>query len=495
MIKLFPMPKHYEERDGRFSFAGDMILTLGKNAAYDAFAQIAPELFSNFCSEKAVLSVVRVDREEKVAFVSYKAVSDRSCRATDEDYELTVDEMGASLLFSDVCGLSHAFSTLLQLISAYDRKNGLLHISYCHIADSPAMAFRGMHLAVFPETPYALIRKMVRLCGLLKYSHIALEFFGTYRFDCFPYLGWKGDGSLTREQLAAIVREGRGMGVEFIPFLNHFGHAAFSRYRSGKHVVLDQAPEYEELFEPCGWTWDIENPETLSLLSSLRHELCEIFGKGSYFHIGCDEAFVEDGSDDGFETHDNDRFTAHVNTLTKELLAMGRTPIMWGDMLLPKDEFPYPYCRNVSFRCLDAERNLGNLNRDIIVDDWQYNIDGDKDETVKYFLDRGIEPSRLILSPWKKPSNIRGRCDIVKKLGLGGVLGTVWHSLRTDYGVIPYTACHAWSEDASYTERFTMDRLKSNTMQNLRKLLPCHGCYEEAGVLEGQVPFVIPNDN
>ncbi len=495
MIDLLPMPKTCEEFEGRLAFAGEMTLSLGSDKAYDEFAALAPELFAGFCAGKASLNIARLASDAKVAVLTKDAASALPSGHTDEDYELFVEENGCILLFGDRCGLAHAFSTLLQLISAYDRGQRRLYLPHCHIADSPALAFRGMHISVFPETSHVFLRKAIRFCGFSKFSHVALEFFGTYRYDCFPHLGWAGNLSLSREELRTIVREGRGLGLEFIPFFNHFGHAAYARYRSGKHVVLDQAPEYEELFEPMGWTWDIENPETLALQAALRRELCDIFGEGEYFHIGCDEAFIEDGRGDGYDKHDNDRFVDHVNAITEDLAVMGRKAIMWGDMLLPKNDFPYPYCRNVSFRCLDAERNLGRLNSDIIVDDWQYNIDGDKDETVTYFLEKGIEPSRLFLSPWKKPSNIKGRCDIAKKLRLRGVLGTMWHSLQTDFPAVPYAACHMWSEDASYTSKMTMDPIKARSLQNLRKLMPCGGSYEDAGLLEKQVMFKIPNDD
>ena len=75
---------------------------------------------------------------------------------------------------------------------------------------------------------------------------------------------------------------------------NHLGHASQSRFKAGQNVLLDNAPEYEEYFEPGGWTWKVSKPEVKELLRSVRSELCGLFGKGEYFHVGCDEAYICD---------------------------------------------------------------------------------------------------------------------------------------------------------------------------------------------------------
>ena len=92
---------------------------------------------------------------------------------------------------------------------------------------------RMIHLCLFPEHGFIFLRRLIRYYCALQYTHIVLEFWGTYCFSCFPELGWE-EKSYSEEQNRLLVSEIRACGAEPIPFFNSLGHAPGSRGCSGK---------------------------------------------------------------------------------------------------------------------------------------------------------------------------------------------------------------------------------------------------------------------
>lgn len=490
-MNIFPAPSKCEKKEGAFTFSENdtLFLIIDSGVKNADFRNKCSELWSNFTAGKAHLEVV-----EKNGIPCRAAIAkSRDCFPEDEsteyEYVIRCTENAVNIAYSCENGLFHAFSTLLQIISPYSNANGSFSVPCCEISDRPVLKLRGIHLCVFPETSLLFLRKAVRLCGLLKYSHVILEFWGMYRYSFMKELGWS-DG-YTAAELRSVIEDGRALGIEFIPMFNHLGHASQSRFKAGKNVLLDNAPEYEEYFEPGGWTWKVSKPEVKELLRSVRSELCGLFGKGEYFHVGCDEAYICDGLDKGLDEKQNREFTDFLNETAADIESHGRKMIMWGDMFLDKNAFPFPYCSNICFRCTDTVSNLERLNPGIIVADWQYNVGADKDDTVKYFAEHR-RADTLILSPWEgyenvsAADNIKGRCTLAKKHGLLGVVATTWNTVNRDTRNLIYAACEMWSENEGYADLRTWEVYKCIGMQNLRKLMPSGGDREKAGWFEGE---------
>ena len=490
-MNVFPAPSVCIEEDGLFVFGEKekLYLIIGKDIKNPYFVEKCSELWRNFTAGKSGLEVIIKDDFWGCAVISKKCDAGPIHEKTDYEYELDCSENGVNIIYTEEHGLIHGFSTLLQMISPFNLKSKNFNIPCCKMCDRPILKMRGVHLCVFPETSLLFLRKVVRLCGLLKCSHIIIEFWGMYKFRFMKEMGWE-DG-YSAEDLKPIIEDGKAFGIEFIPMFNHLGHASQSRFKAGKNVLLDNAPEYEEYFEPGGWTWKISNPDVRILLRSVREELIDLFREGEYFHVGCDEAYMADGDDDGLNAEQNKAFVNFLNETADEIKASGRKMIMWGDMFLNKDRYPFPYCNNVSNRCTDSENNLKKLSSGIIIDDWQYNVGEDMDETVKFFVGRRDKDS-IILSPWagyesvSYTDNINGRCALAKKYGLLGVIATTWNKLHKDPKELIYAACQMWSEDNKYADRRSWEVYKCFGMQNVRKLLPSGGVREKSGWIEGE---------
>jgi len=180
---------------------------------------------------------------------------------------------------------------------------------------------------VLPETKLDFLKKCVRSAAIVKYSHIILEFWGMLKFDSLKELSWPF--AYSKEEIKEIVAEANALGVEIIPMFNHLGHASLSRSINGKHVVLDQNPSLEYMYESYGWVWNYKREDVKKLLKNVREELIELCGEGEYFHIGFDEAdCIED--DEGKATE----VAEYLNDIIRDLKSKGRRAIMWHDMML-----------------------------------------------------------------------------------------------------------------------------------------------------------------
>ena len=257
-------------------------------------------------------------------------------------YSINITSEGVCIGAADESGLIQGFMTLLDRIKADDvDESSRAAIECCAIKDSPVVGTRMAHLCLFPETELSDIQRFFRLCGALKYSHVVIEFWGMLKYDCMAELAWPN--AYTKQQIRPLICEANELGLEIIPMFNHWGHASAGRVMHGKHVVLDQNPALQTYFSEDGWCWDISKPKVRALLRQIRAELMELCGPGSYFHIGCDEAY-------NFEfTKDNmDMICDFLNEIGEDLRAHGRRVIAWGDMFLyrhenynPKNRYTY----------------------------------------------------------------------------------------------------------------------------------------------------------
>lgn len=491
-MNIFPKPTACEETQENFVFLENenVYLIIDNDVDNEDFIRLSKELWKNYTANKSNLEVIKRKGIGNVAAIVKEKDFIPQRATTDYEYRLACNEHGIDIVYSEKAGLNHAFSTVLQLIGAYSNKNKNFTIQGCKISDSPVLKFRGIHLCVFPETSLIFLKKAIRLCGILKYSHIILEFWGMYKFETLPQMSWSD--AYTKEQIKELVSDGKAFGVEFIPMFNHFGHAGQSRFKAGKNVLIDNAPEYEEYFEPGGWTWNVKNADTIHLLKSVRTELIDLFGEGEYFHIGCDEVYMLDGIDDGDDAQQNREFVNFVNDVAEDLKKAGRKTIMWGDMFLNKSEFKFPYCSNACNRCYDSVNNLKRLDPEIIIADWQYNIGKDMDGSVEFFK-KYRNPQTIVLAPWEgygnvsAEANINGRCELSKENHMLGVLATTWNTIYKDNKNLIYSACQMWSEDDTYAAMRTWETYKCFGMQNLRKLLPSGGCREKSGWLVNEL--------
>lgn len=387
-------------------------------------AEFLKEVWFNSTFEKNQLCI-ETWTENKIAIgeASFLPLRDK------EEYAISITERGVGISARDRDCLRRGFMALLMRFIAVEQEGeccASLPVGEVHGVFG--VSRRMIHLCLFPEHDFIFVRRLIRYYCALQYTHIVLEFWGTYRFSCFPELGWESK-SYNEEQIRLLVSEIRACGVQPVPFFNSLGHAPGSRGCSGKHVVLDQDPSLSYLFTPDGWAWDIASETVFKRLKAVREELYRLFGEGDYMMIGCDEADVYAN---GYRSEQE--VADYFHRLTSEIEKEGRRPIIWGDMLLCKATFAVEG-EKVFWSCnakneAQAERYRQSLAKSTVIADWQYRYAADhprEQKTAIYLKEKGYD---VIACPFFDPNVIRCTGETVRKHQLFGYMQTMWDRLH-----------------------------------------------------------------
>lgn len=466
---VMPSPVHIKEGTGTLTLDALTEIRLGE-AMDSSCAGELRSLWKGFTCRKGELALAW-DRSLNPAEAELGAGAPLDLLPEDE-YALAVKPSGARVRARGAVGLAHGLFTLLQLILPRGQESDMrFELPEVEIHDHPRFSVRALHLCVFPDNGLLAIEKAIRLAGVMKFTHIVLEFWGTLRYDVMPELAWP-DRSFCKREARSLIELCRGLGMEVIPMFNHLGHATQSRGRYGRHVVLDQNPALAPLFEPDGWTWCLSNPQTRRLLRAVRGELMELCGPGDYFHLGCDEAYSfatcpECAAQDGARL-----LADYLNELTDELAAAGRRPIVWADTLLEHGAWDAATIASGTPEC-PTHRALPLLNRRIVMADWQYSTREPRVPSGEHLMRSGFD---TLLCPWNQPQNIIALSAAAGQMNAMGVMMTTWDTLpemMQSFGDMAECAWHG--ENARWSGSAT------STAALLRHVMPNLPSYREAG--------------
>ena len=403
-----------------------------------------------------------------------------------ESYRVSITESGVSLAACSEKSLICGFMTLIDRL-LMERVNGesRLFLDACTYGETAFIARRMAHFCVFPETELWEIRRFVRLCAFLRYTHLVIEFWGMFRYECLDALSW--ERAFSAEDLREIFAEAQDLGLELVPMFNHYGHASSGRVMHGKHVVLDRSPQYAYLFDETGWAWNIGLPETIDLQKKMRQELTELCGAGSFFHIGCDEIYGFDYSERAME-----EICTHINAVAQSLAESGRKPILWADMFLPrtlKNQTGNTY----TAACPSENASsfmLSKLDKNVLLADWQYDACRFPVETSLYLKEKGFS---VLLCPWDRGMNRTNAClETAKIHGLDGILHTTWHTLSSGMPYVAKTARGCFLPAGAKDVRDENPALHFNkTAEILRKVYPCGGDYRKSGWSKKEIEDIV----
>ena len=460
-------PKNTVNNGGRFTFFGNVNAIahpcLDKN--------IIKEFWHNFTFQCSTLTVCQ-SNDFIFLIGNAKPLSLDGC-----DYSINIEPDGICVCAKNEKDLIRGFMTLIDQFHALDCNGALsVELDCCQIKDKPIIQNRMVHFCIFPETEIWELQKFLRLCGALKYTHVVLEFWGMLKYDCMKELSWSQ--GFTKEQIAPLIREAYDLGLEIIPMFNHWGHASAGRVIHGKHVVLDQNPALQTYFSDDGWCWDFSNPKVKELLRNIRDELCELCGSGSYFHIGCDEAYGF-----GFTKEDMDTICDYINGIADEMRSKNRRVIVWGDMFLYRHPHYNPNNKYIcSATTAEAEAYmLERLSKELIIADWQYETTEAPVETASVFTGVGFD---CLLCPWDRGEpKMNSVISTVSEQPLMGFMHTTWNTLSKGMPYVTYAAVGSFEG----VDACDLSRIRTSTAALLRKVLPASGDYKKAGWSKNQV--------
>ena len=454
-------PKNLTKNEGSFVFSGNVQATA--NACLNK--SIFCDFWKNFSFQVSTLAISESDE------YIFSVGNAKKLSLDGHEYSINIEPCGICVYAETEKDLINGFMTLLDRFKAVDVGNDTaVALECCEIRDSAEIKNRMIHYCIFAETELWEIQRFVRLCGALKYTHIVMEFWGMLKFDCLKELSWTH--GFEKEQIKPIIKEANDLGLEIIPMFNHWGHAPAGRVMHGKHVVLDQNPSLQSYFSEDGWCWDISKPKVRALLRKVREELIELCGSGKYFHIGCDEAY-------NFEfSEENMNFLADfINEINDEMTALGRRIFVWGDMFLYRYDHYNPtnkYTCNAP--TVEVEKFfLNHLNKNIIIADWQYRAFEAPVETCSVFKTAGFD---CILCPWDEgKAQIDSALQTIKDQSLMGYMHTTWHTLSRGMCYVTYMGVGGFESIKDYKGV----SVRPHTAALLRKVMPINGDYAKAG--------------
>ena len=470
---MCPLPQQMEWRGDYLKIGGQARLVVPGALGADAI-ELFKATWNNFTQSKVKLNVVSSrDLPENSLLL---APGDQSpppvMPAADNAAALTVSKNGAALCGRSETDLKHAWFSMLQmLVCGRTPRAESWQLPLMAMQDRPALKFRGIHLCVFPETAPEFVEKIIKLAAFLKFSHIVIEFWGMLKYAALPELAWPQ--AYSKKRVGELLRTARQMGIQPVPMFNHWGHAAGSRVSCGRHVVLDQNPAREPLFEPDGWTWCLTNPVTLALLKDVRAELLELFWPTDYFHLGCDEAYSHATCPE-CRQHDSPRLLAdYLNAVNADLKSRNVRPLIWGDALLEAGKWEGYIAKSRPDQRTHAALEM--LSRDFIINDWQYYVnDKTKTATMDWFIQKGFE---VITAPWQNADNIKALADMAIAKNVLGMLLTTWHTLPSGIAGMGIASGAMWGGSA------TIEHFGGRTVlaAYLRKLRGAPADYRNAG--------------
>ncbi len=358
-------------------------------------------------------------------------VSESLAQMPQDAYKIEVSAEGLKISAAGLSGVLQSLKTLRQLAEPVrgGKDLGAYLIAPCKIEDSPINNFRAMHLCVFAETQPYEIEKWLRLAAYYKFTHIVIDFWGTYPSQKHPEFFWE-NSPMNLEALKKIIKVAKQQGIVLIPQMSVLGHASGSAFRSGKHSAVDLDKSLQPYFEPTGWSWCLTNPNVRTVLTDIVVEMHELFGSPPYFHIGCDEAFDLATCDTCRNADLKALLISHIAYFQKILSDRGARAMMWHDMLLEKGDARWAkFNANAKPEQKMAEA-YKELSKDIVICDWEYEFRQNKETkllewpTLKFFKDAGFD---VIGCSWDNPKGIDGLGKFAAQEKLFGYMATVWH--------------------------------------------------------------------
>ena len=461
---LCPHPKQIKWHGNYLKIAGQVSLVTSDKISVDT-VELLKSTWKNFTQSKVKLKVVSsrdLPQNSLILAIGDKIPAPAKLDANGSS-ALTIDEHGVAAGGLSETDLKHAWFSMLQmLVCGNTTQAEFWQLPLMSMQDSPTLKFRGIHLCVFPETTPEFVEKIIKLTAFLKFSHIVIEFWGMLKYETLSELAWPQ--AYGKKQVGQLLHTARQMGIQPVPMFNHWGHATGSRIRCGRHVVLDQNPALEPLFEPDGWTWCLTNPATLALLKDIRSELMELFGKTDYFHLGCDEAYSHATCPECRKHNSPQLLADYLNSVNADLKSHNVRPFIWGDALLEAGKWEGYIA--TSRHDQRTHETLDLLSRDFIINDWQYDVvDKTKTATMDWFVQKGFE---VITAPWHGGGNITALADMAIAKNALGMLLTTWHTLPTTINGMATAAVATWGKGLDNIQHYSTLGLLATYLRKLR---------------------------
>ncbi|MBN1853076.1 MAG: family 20 glycosylhydrolase [Pirellulales bacterium] len=441
-LRLVPFPKQIELQKGVFALTGKLVLEAPDETAELFTGLINGELHRaslpavEVCHLTETTNTLRISCESGQRIPQIELASNASL----EGYALEIHPDEIICSGTDSAGLFFGVQTLCQLIRANRIGNGLPCLK---IRDWPSLRWRCFQddLTRGPSSTLRTLKRNVDLGAGLKMNLFTYYMEYQFAFKKHPRIG-PANGSLTPEDLSALVEYSKPRHVDILGNQQSFGHLA--------HIL-----KHEE-YAPLRETGDVICPtreDTYLLLNDLYSEVCPLL-PFEMFNVCCDETW---GLGTGPSKTLADQigvggvYVQHIRRVHGMLkYTYGKRMMMWGDIILQHPD------------------KLDQIPKDTVMLTWGYDAAPDFEHQIDPFAESGYEffvcPG---ISNWSRilpdfsiaTTNIFNFVRDGAKHKALGMLNTAWEddgeALKSYnwYGYAWGAEC-AWNASSTSTEEF-----------------------------------------
>jgi hypothetical protein len=376
-------------------------------------------------------------------------------RQASEAYRLNIDREGIAIASEGPAGVFWGTQTLLQLI----KENGT-RLPCLEIDDKPGFPVRGfLHDITRGKVPtLTTLKSLVDKLAYYKINQLQLYIEHSFAFRNIPEL-WQDKDPLTAVEIRDLDAYCRASAIELVPSLATFGHLyellRLKRFEHLNELDIKASTLQHNLWDRMAhYTIDVKNEESYLLIKSMIDEFVPLFSS-RLCNICCDETFDLGRGKNKGQAEKAGTGPLYVDFVKKLMAAVrehGKTPMIWGDVILRHPEL------------------IGELPGDAVFLNWGYGADV-TDRAVRSFAASRVKQYVCPgVQGWSRFANdINVASDNIRKMvrygmenGALGVLNTDWgdcahvNFLASSFHGMALGAALAWN-CSSYPENWQFD--------------------------------------
>lgn len=411
-MNLIPEIKRLVKIEGKF-FLKDAEFISIENGSPGQF-QTASILKEKICVLTGIILSIKVGGEKSAKTITLSQGMEQS-----EVYRLLIEPGKIILEGKSERALFWAVQTLIQIVSLHGAA-----IPCLEIFDFPDFCHRGFyHDVTRGKVPkLSTLKALVEKLAYYKINELQLYVEHTFAFSSIPEL-WAGKDPLTAEEILELDCYCKNHHIDLIPSMASFGHLyellRLKRFEHLNELDIKASEIPHNLWDRMAhYTIDPANDESFELITSMIEEYLPLFSS-KYFNICCDETF-DLGKGKNKETAQQQGtgflYFKFVSKLIDVVRRHGKTPMLWGDIVINHPEY------------------IHQLSSDVIFLNWGYGADI-SDDNVRILSDAGVDQyvcpgaqgwSRFAYNIDAASSNIRKMVDYGSRYNAIGVLNTDW---------------------------------------------------------------------
>ncbi len=191
----------------------------------------------------------------------------------------------------------------------------------------------GLHLDFRVQTmPLPMLRQVARDVAGAGMNVLMIEWEGSYPFRDHAIVS--NEFAYTRDEVESFLEECCGLGVEVIPLQQCFGHVEYI-LRHERYAHLRESPK--DLCQLCPG----KREEALEVFREIFADIAAMH-PSPYLHIGGDETYLL-GHCPACQARakkvgKSRLYTDYFKEIAREVMRLGKRPIVWADMLLKYPE-------------------------------------------------------------------------------------------------------------------------------------------------------------